>query len=138
MHFDGKKFPPLLPRALRVTRAKAIKRKDAKKAAPNASSKGMYNPKLSSRDQSNLGRASKLLGRAGAAYVRAGTGAANGMRSKITKPEAFVFEGHRASAKQGKLGFKFNRSSKKKAGKPQDRSRKRAAAWKAAGGGKKK
>ncbi|KAL1302491.1 hypothetical protein AAFC00_002881 [Neodothiora populina] len=132
---NEKKFPPMLPRKLRVTRAKAIKR-NAKSNNANATrppqhtqqprssrAGGVYNPKMSSQEQSNLGRAGKLLGRAAAAQLRNGDG------SVIKAPEKFVFEGHRASSSQGKNGFKFG-----KKGKPGSKSStKRAAAWKAKG-----
>ncbi|CAD0021381.1 unnamed protein product [Aureobasidium pullulans] len=119
-----KKFPPMLPRKLRVTRAKTIKRnvKPGSNAvkAPGSTGKGIYNPKADPVMQSNMGRAGKLLGRAAAAQT----------------PESFIFEGHRAKAGSGKSGLKLGGSGKKK-GKPRTRSSNRAAAWKA-GGGKKR
>ncbi|KEQ70369.1 hypothetical protein M436DRAFT_53774, partial [Aureobasidium namibiae CBS 147.97] len=124
---NEKKFPPMLPRKLRVTRAKTIKRnvKPGSNAvkAPGAASKGIYNPKADPVMQSNMGRAGKLMGRAAAAQ---------GFKT----PESFIFEGHRAKAGAGKSGLKLGGSGKKK-GKPRTRSSNRAAAWKA-GGGKKR
>lgn len=62
-----------------------------------------------------------MLGRAGAAQLVGG----------IAKtPEAIVFEGYRASAKQGKGGLKIGGSGKKH-GKPRTRSSKRGAEFKA-------
>ncbi|KAF2859092.1 hypothetical protein K470DRAFT_265478 [Piedraia hortae CBS 480.64] len=111
--YNEKKFPPMLPRKLRVSRAKAQKRKVAK---PQAKSK-TYQRKVSAEESSRLGRAGKLLGKAGAAQMK--------------KPEAFVFEGHRASSSSGVQGLKFGKSKKKKSGKPATRSAQRAAAYKA-------
>lgn len=128
----------MLPRKLRVMRAKAIKRNAAKKTGPetSAAGDGVYRPKLSSAQRSFQGRAGKLLGKAGAA--RAGgleprRGASTALPGSVKPPEAFVFEGHRAtSGQKPKLKVK-----KAKGGKPQSRSSRRAAAWKAAAGKKK-
>jgi nucleolar protein 12 len=128
----------MLPRKLRVSRAKAIKRN----AKPGASvarppthtrpSKGsVYNPKMTSEESSKLGRAGKLFGRAHAAQLRSGDAKSS---SGIRGPETFIFEGHRASSKGGKTGLKLG--GKKKGAKPGGRSAKRGAAWKS-GGGKK-
>jgi len=68
------------------------------------------------------GRAGKLLGRAGAAQVRGHSGHGK-------TPEAVVFEGYRASSKQGKGTLKLGGSGKKQ-GKPRTRSSKRGAAFK--------
>src|SRR5690349_19702755 len=108
----------MLPRVLRVTRAKALKKTaNAQKRvfAPRPSVKGannpnnvvIYNPKMSSQQQSLQGRASKLLGRAGAAHYRKRDDAGRndvkvGGAEGIKGPEAFIFEGYRASAKSGK------------------------------------
>ncbi|TKA63613.1 hypothetical protein B0A49_10432 [Cryomyces minteri] len=176
--YNEKRFPPLLPRKLRVTRAKSIKRNAKSNAAstrPPAYSKprtagGVYNPKTSSQQASQLGRAGKLLGTVGGARMcaapalprdarpmrsdggavrsptdgfrapesfvqRVGAGGSGGPGLRPSASEGFVFEGHRASSKQGKSGLKLGGSGKKK-GKPRTRSSKRGAAWKA-GGGKK-
>ena len=132
--FNDKKFPPMLPRKLRVVRAKAIKRSSAKNSKPSASfgprQNSVYQPKVSSEQQSLQGRAGKLFGKAGAANLNHGAGRP---RSSIKPPEAFVFEGHRASS-----GQKPRLKTKKgKSGKPQTRSSRRGAAWKAAGATKK-
>ncbi|KAI4831854.1 hypothetical protein E4T44_09543 [Aureobasidium sp. EXF-8845] len=135
---NEKKFPPMLPRKLRVTRAKTIKRnvKPGSNAvkAPGATSKGIYNPKADPVMQSNMGRAGKLLGRAAAAQVQKGK-PIGGTPQGFKTPESFIFEGHRAQAGNGKSGLKLGGSGKKK-GKPRTRSSNRATAWKAAGGKK--
>lgn len=74
------------------------------------------------------------MGRAAAAQLR--TGDASG--PSIRAPESFIFEGHRASSKQGKTGLKLGGGGKKKGGKPGTRSSKRGTAWKASGGRKTK
>ncbi|KAK7531066.1 hypothetical protein IWX49DRAFT_331129 [Phyllosticta citricarpa] len=163
--FNDKKFPPMLPRKLRVTRAKPFKRTKQQQNASTSTrpavgggSSRIYNPKLSAEQKSLQGRAAKLLGKAGAAKIKkpdfAGTGANaverkgdNGAKETsgpggFKAPEAFVFEGYRASSKQGKSGLKLGGGGGKKGGsgkkgvKPASRSSKRAAAWKK-GGGKK-
>jgi nucleolar protein 12 len=132
LHND-KKFPPLLPRKLRVTRAKAVKRNAPPKDGQRPKINGIYNPKVSTREKSMQGRARKMLGRAGAAQAKQGR---NGALGDMRAPESFVFEGHRASKGQGLAGLKLGGSGKKK-GKPRNRSAKRGAAFKAAGGVKK-
>jgi len=140
---NDKKFPPLLPRKLRVERCKGMKRKPVSNGFKDSrSSAGSgYTRKATSQEMSLQGRAGKLLGRAGAANMRSsqrGRSNANTMplgSSTIKTPEAIVFEGHRASSKQGKSGLKLGGSGKKK-GKPRTRSSKRGAAWKASGGKK--
>lgn len=138
LQFNDKKFPPLLPRKLRVVRAKGIKRnvkQNPSSTRPN--SKSVYNPKVSAHEKSMQGRANKLLGRAGAAQARHGQKSLSGLgrpgSTPLKAPEAFVFEGHRASSKQGTSGLKSGGSGRKKGGKPKTRSSKRGAAWKASG-----
>ncbi|KXX77436.1 Nucleolar protein 12 [Madurella mycetomatis] len=181
---NGKKFPPMLPRELRVSRCKAPHktaramearqgkagspgdRKENRKKAKNRDSTDEYVPKLTAEAQTLAGRASKLLGRFGAAQlVRKGQtvekrdkkrerdsernhhgrhdGApAGGGEKSIKPPEDFVFEGRRASARDGKpkdLKFK-GRSGKDKAhkkSKAKSRGAVRAAKWRATqkGGG---
>ncbi|PKS10529.1 hypothetical protein jhhlp_002282 [Lomentospora prolificans] len=141
---DGKKFPPLLPRNLRVTRAKnpqktaqAMKKRilvPSNASATPGSAK--YKPKVTPEEQSMAGRASKLLGVAGAARkVRGGKkGSTARYDSKssadLKTPEEIVFEGKRASAKDG---VKFGKRPKfRKAGpkKLQGKRAQRAADWK--------
>jgi nucleolar protein 12 len=114
LQFNDQRFPPLLPRKLRVVRAKAtaLKRKDARPppaAAHNRFKKNEsgYQAKVTDEQKSMQGRAGKLLGKAGA----------------FRSAESFVFEGHRARP-----------GADRPAGKK--RAKSRAAAWKAAGGKK--
>lgn len=116
--YNDKKFPPMLPRKLRISRAKAQKR-NAKPGSdrpgtskPNATG---YQRKLTGEEASNLGRTSKLLGRAAAAKARkpekrnktAREPKPSSLGEGIKKPESFIFEGHRATEKQGKSGLKL-------------------------------
>jgi len=153
----------MLPRVLRVVRAKAVRKTalasqnshpDSKRAS-NSNKERIYNPKVSSQVSSLQGRAGKLLGRAGAALLkkREGSGAnsmamgkrgdgqkgGNGIEGIAKTPESIVFEGYRASAKSGRpkdLKMGGGGGGKKK-GKPRTRSSKRGTEWKK-GGGKKK
>ena len=136
----------MLPRILRVTRAKDPKKTASYSNPGNSSNKDFrtakehrgYVPKVSSRTQSLLGRAGKLLGRAGAAQFN-NADQNRGSNKKINgidkTPEDIVFEGYRASNKQDKGTLKLGGSRKKK-GKPRTRSSKRGAAFKASGGKK--
>lgn len=163
--FNEKKFPPMLPRILRVVRAKAVRKTVLASQASRPSLKindpgskdRIYNPKVSSQISSLQGRAGKLLGRAGAAQFkkREGSGANTitlgergqgeksrlGTRSKIegiaNSPETFVFEGFRASAKAGKpRDLKMRRAVGGKKTKPKTRSSRRGSEWKKSGGRK--
>lgn len=140
---NEKRFPPLLPRKIRVMRAKSIKRNakpgaSAARAPSHTRTSATYNRKFTSEERSQMGRAGKLLGRAAAAQVRGGRGVGTGPNG-VKAPESFVFEGHRASAKQGNTGLKLGGGGKnKKTGKPTGRGAKRGAAWKAGGGRKAK
>ncbi|KAF2161777.1 hypothetical protein M409DRAFT_69578 [Zasmidium cellare ATCC 36951] len=115
--YNEKKFPPMLPRKLRVSRAKAQKRNvkpgsdrpSTSKQNPNG-----YQRKLTGQEASNLGRTSKLLGRAAAAKARkpekkpaASRDSKPAVGGEIKGPESFIFEGHRATEKQGKSGLKL-------------------------------
>ncbi|KAH0551537.1 hypothetical protein GP486_007247 [Trichoglossum hirsutum] len=129
--YNDKKFPPMLPRKLRVARAKHI----SKTASANNSTKPLFpatggptGGKTNPQTQSLHGRASKLLGRAGVAKLRSSTrGAAR---------EALVFEGYRArSGARPAAGMKISGGSgKRKGGKERTRRTARAAAWKSKGG----
>ncbi|KAJ6120300.1 Nucleolar protein 12 [Penicillium sp. IBT 18751x] len=115
---NEKKFPPMLPRKLRVTRA----RKMMKKRDDNKDSR-----KGDLAQKTLQGRAGKLLGRAGAAKLKdASKGGIAG--------NSFVFEGHRAT--EGSSTIKVKTKSRGSKGKPKGRSSKRAAAYRAAGGQK--
>lgn len=133
MLYNGKKFPPMLPRILRVTRAKNIKNASSSKENGATTKRkhataATYKPNMPTNVQSLIGRAGKLLGRAGAAKVRAAGEQQSGPGTrKVTgiakSPESIVFEGYRASSHHGKMVPKSKASSKKH-GKPSMRSRK--------------
>lgn len=121
---NGKNFPPLLPRKLRVTRARKMAKKQ-EGGDDKDSRKGDLAQKTLQ------GRANKLLGRAGAAKMKeAGKGGIAG--------NSFVFEGYRATEEGSRVNVKpKSRGSKGKSkGKPTGRGSKRAAAYRAAGGQK--
>ncbi|KAI8306823.1 Nucleolar protein 12 [Colletotrichum sp. SAR11_240] len=151
---DGKKYPPMLPRIMRVTRAKAPHktalamersskaRGQAARGAPGSTS---YKAKITPEQRSMAGRASRLLGRSGAMREQrkggdrkppraSGSGAVP--KDDIKAPEAFIFEGRRASAKDGRpKDLKFGNKRAKVKGrvqksKPTGRGAKRAEAWK--------
>ncbi|OJJ71571.1 hypothetical protein ASPBRDRAFT_29989 [Aspergillus brasiliensis CBS 101740] len=117
---NGKHYPPMLPRKLRVSRAKKI----LKKRADNGSQKKT----LGEADKTLQGRAGRLFGRAGAAKVKADA-------QKSISQNSLVFEGHRAT--EGSSRIRVKTKSRGSKGKPNNRSSKRAAAYKAAGGWKK-
>ncbi|GAB1198193.1 hypothetical protein BDV32DRAFT_140326 [Aspergillus pseudonomiae] len=120
---DGKHFPPMLPRKLRVMRAKKQPKK--REAGGSTQSKS-----LREADKTLQGRAGKLFGRAGAAKVRADA-------AKSISKNSLVFEGHRATD-DGSSRIRVKTKSRGSKGKPKNRSSKRAAAYKAAGGKKRK
>lgn len=148
--FHEKKYPPMLPRILRVTRAKAVKktalasqhvRQARKSPGTGSNQEHIYNPKISSQEQSLLGRAGKLLGKAGAAKFKRREGTSDRKSSAgkaiegIAKtPETIIFEGHRATAGNRPKDLKLGGAKKKGKGKPQTRSSKRGGAWKKGGG----
>lgn len=123
LQYNEQKFPPMLPRKLRVTRCKAEKKKDKPRGPPPSKSpktngKGGYVAKLTEEQKSMQGRARSMLGKVAKAQTK----------------ESFVFEGHRASERQGKTGLKFKGSGGKKKG-PNGR-KSRSASWKKTGGKK--
>jgi nucleolar protein 12 len=156
----------MLPRILRVVRAKAVHKtalaSQASRSGPQSTRRSnkdrIYNPKLPSQLSSLQGRAGKLLGRAGAAQFkkREGSGANRTMMGKrgqggkselgnrstiegIGKtPETIVFEGYRASVKSGKpRDLKLSGGGGgKKKSKPGTKNSKRASEWKKSGGKK--
>lgn len=116
----------MLPRILRVTRAKNTKIVDKRKeklVSRNAESTN-YQSKIPSRVQSLRGRAHKLLGRAGAAKLKTAKGqhghSANSASGVAKSSESIVFEGFRASSSQGKGVLK---TRGRKHGKPSNRSK---------------
>jgi nucleolar protein 12 len=120
LQMDEKKFPPLLPRILRVTRCKAEKKKDKPRGpppskAPRTNGKAGYVLKLTEEQKSMQGRAKSMLNKSAQKHLKDG----------------FVFEGHRASEKQGKTGLKFKGSGGKKKGVNGRKSR--SAGWKKTG-----
>lgn len=143
--YNDKRFPPMLPRKLRVSRAKGIKRNVAKKDTwSRPAANGVYNPKMSEEQKSAMGRASKLLGRAGAAMINrpdvpSSDLTASEKANDLKAPESFVFEGHRATKGSLPGGKKLGKSKKnaKKPGRPTNRSARRAKEWKFGGGGDK-
>ncbi|PNY23370.1 Nucleolar protein 12 [Tolypocladium capitatum] len=143
LHLDGKKFPPMLPRALRVTRAKDPRKtataQERAKARANASDAAVHNtkyrPKITPEQQAAAGRAGKLLGRAGAAMHRnkSRSDASNGAHTGMKTPEQVVFEGRRASSRDALSKDLKGKKLKGKPGKPKNRSARRATAWKKKG-----
>ncbi|KAK7745427.1 Nucleolar protein 12 [Cytospora paraplurivora] len=147
---NGKRFPPMLPRDLRVNRckapyktARAIEKKQTEKiAALKATGKAKkgYVPKLTAEEQTLAGRAGKLLGHSAAAKARISknggkprdrkdrggkrpdTGKKEGGPAAFKSPEAIVFEGRRASSKDAKP--KDLRQKQRKAGSKAKKSKK--------------
>lgn len=139
--YNEKKFPPMLPRILRVTRAKNLRKVPGhtdKKifTKRTADSKTTYKPKISSQEQSLAGRAGKLLGRAGATQLKAKGDMKHQSTPNINAgPQtatSTIFEGYRASQLQGK-GVLKSGGSGKTPGKPRNRSSRRGAEFKAKG-----
>jgi len=118
-------------RKLRVTRSKTLKKKSSSNNGPGGSGgasaistgraprqgAGFYVPKPDPKQAGMLGRAGKLLGRAGAAKMK---------RPKIGENE--IFEGTRAKAGMDS-GIRKGGTGKKK-GKPRARASARTTAWK--------
>ncbi|CAF3604206.1 nucleolar protein 12 [Fusarium graminearum PH-1] len=143
---DGKKFPPMLPRKLRVTRAKdprktalAQERARGKHISTNGPKSTKYKHKATPEEQSMAGRTSKLLGRSAAVQQRhkkrpsahGESREAEGQPAGIKGPEQFVFEGRRASARDGlPKDLKQKKGKGKKSGRPQNHGTKRASEWK--------
>ncbi|KAI1505279.1 hypothetical protein F5X99DRAFT_368884 [Biscogniauxia marginata] len=150
---NGKKFPPLLPRILRVSRAKdprktalAMERTTKTKlqnikVGDIKSKSTKYKPKITAEQHSRAGRAGKLFGRSGAARQQHEFKGAHrkredkkedaGNRSVMRTPEQVVFEGRRASQKDGKpKDLKFGKGKGKKGAiGVKGRGAQRAAEW---------
>ncbi|RPB24746.1 RNA-binding domain-containing protein [Terfezia boudieri ATCC MYA-4762] len=111
---DGRKMQN--DRKLRVSRAKAVKRKNkpVDVTGPSSKKQKVFVPRDNPRQKEMLGRARRLLGKAGAAKAK-------------KAPESFIFEGTRATVTANpriKLGGK-------KKGKPaRARANARSSAWK--------
>ena len=126
--YNGKQFPPMLPRRIRVVRAKSFQRSIAgdKKNRPvksQGSDAGTHKSKVPTTIQTSSGRATRLFGRAGAAQLKDRHGGVED--SNPQTHSSFVFEGHRASqanAKKDRLA--------KTPRKPRSRSSRRAAEFK--------
>ncbi|KAL4927889.1 rRNA-processing protein NOP12 [Aspergillus undulatus] len=113
---NDKRFPPMLPRKLRVVRAKKVAKKpqdDQGSSKPGA-------------DRTLQGRAGKLLGRSSEARLKAAD-------KKSISQNSLVFEGNRATA-DGSSRIRVRTKSRGSKAKKDSRSKKRAAAYKAAGG----
>ncbi|KAI3332184.1 hypothetical protein HD806DRAFT_185414 [Xylariaceae sp. AK1471] len=159
---NEKKFPPMLPRALRVSRAKDPRkttlamerttktRLEVLKGADSKRKNTKYTPKITPEQLSLAGRAGRLFGRAAASKQRHEL---KGDRQKsresreprgkgdkpqdisdgIKPPEQFIFEGRRASARDGRpKDLKFGKKKGKKAvvkNKAKGRGARRAAEW---------
>ena len=143
--YDGKKYPPMLPRKLRVTRAKnpnKMQKTGRERGVVERRSQRVRdgNDDGDERGKSMQGRAGKLFGKAGAAGLgrpqfREGDRAQPFPRGKL---EGIVFEGTRAT-KQGGTQSKLasgKGQSKRSKGKPTTRSSRRGSAWKTSGGKK--
>jgi nucleolar protein 12 len=106
----------MLPRFLRITRAKnpqktalALEKNKARKAGARISQgETGYKPKATPEQKSIAGRAGKILGRAGAARqlkpsIAGGISRGNvqGLEAAFKTPEQIVFEGRRATSKDG-------------------------------------
>jgi nucleolar protein 12 len=117
---NGKNFPPMLPRKLRVTRARKVVAKKSQTAGPDTKKS-----RVDEAQKTMQGRANRLLGRAGAAKVKAEA-------NSTVAGNSFVFEGHRAT--EGSSSIKMKQKSRGQKAKRNTRSLKRAAAYKAAGG----
>ena len=117
---NGKNFPPMLPRKLRVTRARKVVAKKSQSSALDSKKS-----RVDEAQKTMQGRANRLLGRAGAAKVKADA-------NSTVAGNSFVFEGHRAT--EGSSSIKMKQKSRGQKAKRNSRSMKRAAAYKAAGG----
>jgi len=137
---DGQRDPPMLPRKLRVMRAKSMKRREIKtNAMTRAKSEGKG--RLTPQQQSQMGRAAKLFGKQAASARANGRMGDNGQtrndrserqaqqaESSFKSPESFVFEGHRAKPGSGTSGLKVKHRKPALATKS---GKKRGAAWRA-------
>jgi len=133
---NGKQYPPMLPRPMRVTRAKdprrtalALEKSMSKAAASGKKATGTkYRHKATPEEQSLAGRAGRLLGRAGAAKRRFGERVPRpGQAGDMKSPEQVVFEGRRASSKDGNGIAKKGKGKKGKG--PTGRGARRAKEW---------
>ena len=122
LQYNDKKFPPMLPRKLRVMRAKRPKQAMANHRK-NSDDMGFN---LASRNASSSTRN-------GQASTQARLHGRNSRQDGFGKSKSFVFEGHRASS-TGNSNSGTLKSRKRKPVKPTKSSRRRGAAFKATGG----
>ncbi|KAL9055514.1 MAG: hypothetical protein Q9162_003511 [Coniocarpon cinnabarinum] len=153
--FNDKKFPPMLPRKLRVARCKKPSQtalaldknrkrtKEVEKSERAASrtkrqSAATGANKIKPDEQARQGRLKKMLGKAGVAEMRAadkaGRSKSNAGVNGALRPGSMVFEGHRATSSEGNRGLKLGATKRKKdrgqVQKRSERDKKRAAAYK--------
>ena len=123
--YNDKKFPPMLPRKLRVMRAKRTKQAAARR--------GSYAGGMDFKVKGSIGK----FGIGGDRASLNARSLGEGRQAGPKKSNGFVFEGHRASgsggSKSGNLKIK-----KKRTVKPSTRSSRRGSAFKAAGGKRKR
>jgi nucleolar protein 12 len=115
--YNDKKFPPMLPRKLRVMRAKRPKQATTKRGPFTNDGSGRFGSR-GNRASLNL-RSSRERG-----------------EGDLRKSNGFVFEGHRASSSGGSKPGN-SKIKKRRAVKPSTRSSRRGSAFKAAGGKRK-
>lgn len=113
---NDKKFPPMLPRKLRVSRAKRTREKVMGRSDSSGDPRRRSSDKFSKQDK-KIGNRSHPAGRA----------------AKPRTKEGVVFEGHRAS-KSSRESNVVSKHRKRYAVKPSTRSSKRGSAFKTAGG----
>jgi nucleolar protein 12 len=116
--YNDKKFPPMLPRKLRVMRAKRTKQAAARR--------GSYAGGIDFKLKGGISKFGIGGDRASLSSRSLGPKKSNG----------FVFEGHRASGSGGSKSG--NLKTKKRTVKPSTRSSRRGSAFKAAGGKRKR
>ena len=121
LSFNDKKFPPMLPRKLRVTRARKLKKAtlSSKPISAKPASSSTYKPKQSGQLSSLAGRANRLLGRAGGHDIR--KKAKHGDFS-FKSPEDIVFEGYRAVPNRGSKPTKEGKKNNKRSDRRTNRS----------------
>ncbi|KAL4951615.1 hypothetical protein BDW69DRAFT_169601 [Aspergillus filifer] len=115
---NDKRYPPMLPRKLRVVRAKKVAKKPQDGQGASKS--------LADADRTLHGRAGKLLGRSSEARLKAGD-------KRSISQNSLVFEGNRATS-DGSSRIRVRTKSRGSKAKKDSRSKKRAAAYKEAGG----
>jgi nucleolar protein 12 len=115
---NDKKFPPLLPRKIRVMRAKNIKKSDA----PNGK-RQPFKGNGKHVDRTKSGRAGALLGRAGAAHARKEDESQPKRQKVDDTTRKVVFEGERATSNDKRLGIRVGGKRKKTKAIPRRTSR---------------